>query len=117
MRMESEFYISEQNVYLYSKIAGDIVSFVQYGTSKELNEINEGYPVLRLNEFESVFISKPAKYCNLLDRRKKSYYKYSFKLEEIKLNKKKGVFTSDEATAEKDFQTKLMSQVKNSELK
>ena len=67
MRMESEFYISEQNVYLYSKIAGDIVSFVQYGTSKELNEINEGYPVLRLNEFESVFISKPAKYCNLLD--------------------------------------------------
>lgn len=65
--MESEFYISEQNVYLYSKIAGDIVSFVQYGTSKELNEINEGYPVLRLNEFESVFISKPAKYCNLLD--------------------------------------------------
>jgi len=67
MRMESEFYISEQNVYLYSKIAGDIVSFIQYGTSKELNEINEGYPVLRLNEFESVFISKPAKYCNLLD--------------------------------------------------
>lgn len=67
MRMESEFYISEQNVYLYSKIAGDIVSFVQYGTSKELNEIKEGYPVLRLNEFESVFISKPAKYCNLLD--------------------------------------------------
>ena len=65
--MESEFYISEQNVYLYSKIAGDIVSFIQYGTSKELNEINEGYPVLRLNEFESVFISKPAKYCNLLD--------------------------------------------------
>lgn len=67
MRMESEFYISEQNVYLYSKIAGDIVPFVQYGTSKELNEINEGYPVLRLNEFESTFISKPAKYCNLLD--------------------------------------------------
>lgn len=65
--MESEFYISEQNVYLYSKIAGDIVPFVQYGTSKELNEINEGYPVLRLNEFESTFISKPAKYCNLLD--------------------------------------------------
>ena len=56
------------------------------------------------------------KYCNLLDIRKKSYYKYSFKLEEIKSNKKKGVFTSDETTAEKDFQTKLMSQVKNSEL-
>ena len=67
MRMESEFYISDQTVFLNSENAGDIVPFVQYGTSKELNEINEGYPVLRLNEFESAFISKPAKYCNLLD--------------------------------------------------
>ena len=67
MRMESEFYISDQIAYLNSENAGDIVPFVQYGTSKELNEINEGYPVLRLNEFESAFISQPAKYCNLLD--------------------------------------------------
>ena len=55
------------------------------------------------------------KYYNILDIRKKSYYKFSFQLEQMKKNKKVGIFTSDETTAEKDALTKLISQVKNSE--
>ena len=65
--MEPEFYISGQMNYAKHKKAGEITTFIQYGTSKELNEIEEGYPVLRLNEFDSSFISEPAKYCSLLD--------------------------------------------------
>lgn len=47
--------------------ASHIIDFSQYGTSKELNEMGEGYPVLRLNEFNYSFISHPDKYCSLLD--------------------------------------------------
>ena len=32
-----------------------------------MNEKNDGYPILRLNEFNSSFISVPAKYCNRID--------------------------------------------------
>lgn len=53
--------------YAKLKKASEITNFIQYGTSKELNEIKQGYPVLRLNEFESSFISEPAKYCSLID--------------------------------------------------
>lgn len=45
----------------------EIIDFVQYGTSKELNEHKEGFPTLRLNEFELSFISNPAKFCNKID--------------------------------------------------
>ena len=65
--MEPEFYISGQMKYAKYKKAGEITTFVQYGTSKELNEIKEGYPILRLNEFDSSFISEPTKYCSLID--------------------------------------------------
>lgn len=53
-----------------AQISGDyflgdqIVDFVQYGTSDDLNEERIGYPTLRLNEFESCFIKSPEKFCN-----------------------------------------------------
>ena len=53
------------NVDCYS--GAEIVDFVQYGTSKELNEEARGYPTLRLNEFDSVFIKPPQKYCDKID--------------------------------------------------
>ncbi|MEO1418895.1 MAG: hypothetical protein AAFW00_26700, partial [Bacteroidota bacterium] len=40
--------------------------FIQYGTSDSLNEDFEGYPTLRLNELNNLFIEYPAKYCNSL---------------------------------------------------
>ena len=64
-RLESEYFNSE-NVKFKSVKGSVIESFSQYGTSNELNEENKGYPVLRLNEFDSFFISKPSKYCDLL---------------------------------------------------
>ena len=67
MRIESEFYNSEKMVYPYCKKGKDIIVFSQYGTSKDLNEVSLGYPVLRLNEYNQSFISEPAKYCNLID--------------------------------------------------
>ena len=65
--MESEFYNSNTVSYKNTVKASQIIDFSQYGTSKELNEMGEGYPVLRLNEFNYSFISHPDKYCSLLD--------------------------------------------------
>lgn len=67
VRMESEFYNSNTVSYKNTVKASQIIDFSQYGTSKELNEMGEGYPVLRLNEFNYSFISHPDKYCSLLD--------------------------------------------------
>lgn len=67
VRMESEFYNSNTVSYKNTVKASQIIDFSQYGTSKELNEMGEGYPVLRLNEFNYSFISHPNKYCSLLD--------------------------------------------------
>lgn len=66
LRLEEKYYSSKQIIFKCVK-GENIESFSQYGTSKDLNEENQGYPILRLNEFDSFFISKPAKYCNLID--------------------------------------------------
>lgn len=64
-RLESE-YFNSKNVIFDSVKGSEIEEFSQYGTSNELNEENKGFPVLRLNEFDTFFISQPAKCCNLL---------------------------------------------------
>ncbi|WP_313933893.1 N-6 DNA methylase [Anabaena sp. FACHB-83] len=66
-RLEAEFYIAKTGK-IHKFLSGEeIIEFVQYGTSKDLNEDELGYPVLRLNEFESYFTATPAKYCRLID--------------------------------------------------
>lgn len=65
-RLEAEFHIS--NKIEFDSVKGvDVESFSQYGTSKDLNENHIGFPVLRLNEFDSFFISEPAKCCDSID--------------------------------------------------
>ena len=66
LRIESDFWIKEK-IQFTSVKGADIEIFSQYGTSKELNEDGNGYPVLRLNEFDSFFIHEPAKYCDIID--------------------------------------------------
>lgn len=66
IRLEEKYY-KVKRLFSNCVIGEKIETFSQYGTSKDLNEDNQGYPVLRLNEFDSFFISKPAKYCNLID--------------------------------------------------
>ena len=67
LRLESEYYNSEHIV--FNSVQGcDIESFSQYGTSEDLNEEGKGFPILRLNEFDSFFISKPSKYCDLISK-------------------------------------------------
>ncbi len=67
LRLESEFYNSEHITDINTITGEKAISYAQYGTSAELNEKNDGYPILRLNEFNSSFISVPAKYCNRID--------------------------------------------------
>ncbi len=67
-RLESEFYTAKSFDLKKHYIGSEIIDFVQYGTSEELNENLEGFPVLRLNEFDSSFIDKPSKYCKLIDK-------------------------------------------------
>ena len=66
-RFEAEFYIAKTGKFNQFLSGAEVIDFVQYGTSKDLNENAIGYPVLRLNEFESNFTGTPAKYCHLID--------------------------------------------------
>ena len=66
-RLEAEFYNSSSLLNTYCFSGEDIIDFVQYGTSKELNEEKRGFPTLRLNEFDSFFIKYPQKYCDVID--------------------------------------------------
>ena len=66
-RLEAEFYNSTSLPKGGHYTGEEIVDFIQYGTSKELNEEGNGYPTLRLNEFDSVFIQAPQKYCDKID--------------------------------------------------
>jgi len=68
IRLESEFYTAPTFDLNFPYTGEEIIDFVQYGTSKELNEDKEGYPILRLNEFDSFFISEPSKYCSIIDK-------------------------------------------------
>ena len=66
-RLEAEFFNSVsffKDIFYTGK---EIIDFIQYGTSKELNENNSGFPTLRLNEFNDLFIKYPAKYCDKID--------------------------------------------------
>ncbi len=65
LRLEAEFYISDSKS--LELTGAEIIDFVQYGTSKDLNEEKKGYPTLRLNEFNGLFVGKPSKYCNLIN--------------------------------------------------
>ena len=66
-RLEAEFYNSNSLLNVYCFSGEEIIDFVQYGTSKELNEEKRGFPTLRLNEFDSFFIKSPQKYCDKID--------------------------------------------------
>ena len=63
MRLEAEFYTAKTFDFQNAFKGESVLDFVQYGTSEELNEDNEGYPILRLNEFNSAFIGIPSKFC------------------------------------------------------
>ncbi|MCM1025930.1 MAG: restriction endonuclease subunit S [Roseburia sp.] len=65
-RIEAEYYNASKASFKSVK-GSEVEVFSQYGTSKGLNEDGNGYPVLRLNEFDSFFIHAPAKYCDLID--------------------------------------------------
>lgn len=64
LRIDAEYFCCQnflQNDYFWGS---QIIDYVQYGTSEDLNEEYSGFPVLRLNEINNVFINKPSKYCN-----------------------------------------------------
>ena len=68
LRLEADFWILKNKAQIKTIKGRETIDFVQYGTSKELIEEKEGYPTLRLNEFDSRFIGVPSKYCNLISQ-------------------------------------------------
>jgi len=66
-RLDAEYFVTNQ-VFKEYYLGSEIVNFVQYGTSKDLNEEGRGYPTLRLNEFDSYFVKEPEKYCNRINQ-------------------------------------------------
>ncbi len=67
-RLDAEFYCVSNQIKGDFVLGKDAVEFVQYGTSKELNEERKGFPVLRLNEFDEFFIKTPEKYCDKISK-------------------------------------------------
>lgn len=74
-RLEAEYWNKKSTIKIATFNGVDIIEAIQYGTSEELNEFKEGYPVLRLNEFNSLFIGVPEKYCNLLSKEEFENYR------------------------------------------
>ena len=68
LRLEADFWLQRSHTQIKTIKGSEIIDFVQYGTSKELIEEQEGYPTLRLNEFNSRFIGVPYKYCKLISQ-------------------------------------------------
>jgi len=65
--IKAKFYVNLNKFKINKFIFGkDIIDFVQYGTSKDLNEEQKGYPILRLNEFDGLYIRKPSKFTGLI---------------------------------------------------
>ena len=68
MRCDAEYFLGiglNGKSFLTGKTA---TIFSQYGTSKELNEEGNGFPILRLNEFNDCFLGKPSKCSNLISK-------------------------------------------------
>lgn len=67
-RIDAEYYALSglKTNFMFGK---DILSFVQYGTSEELNEEKKGFPILRLNEIKDSFINEPAKWSDRINNR------------------------------------------------
>jgi restriction endonuclease S subunit len=80
-RIEAEFYLSQDTQKTNFWRGEDISDFIQYGTSKQLNENKSGFPVLRLNEFESFFIKNPQKYCSSIS--KKEFEELKLKVNDV----------------------------------
>jgi restriction endonuclease S subunit len=66
MRCDAEFFLGIGLNDKPFRSGKDSTVFSQYGTSKELNEEGDGFPILRLNEFQDLFLGKPSKYCNII---------------------------------------------------
>ncbi len=65
-RLEAE-YFNAKKLSLADKLKGwEIISGIQYGTSRLCDENDNGYPVLRLNELDNGFIGTPKKFCHTL---------------------------------------------------
>lgn len=64
-RLDAEYFSMNQTFKDYY-LGRDVVEFVQYGTSDDLNEELIGPPTLRLNEFDGYFIKEPEKRCATL---------------------------------------------------
>lgn len=67
-RLEADYFTAQNLQGNNILFAEKYIDKVQYGTSEFLNEDKQGYPILRLNEFETYFIKEPAKYCNLISQ-------------------------------------------------
>lgn len=66
MRCDAEFFLGIGLNDKPFRTGKDSITFSQYGTSKELNEDNLGFPILRLNEFNDLFLGSPSKCCNII---------------------------------------------------
>lgn len=67
-RLEAEYYTAQTVEYQKSIKGKEVISKIQYGTSKYCDEDPQGYPVLRLNELNNGLIEFPQKYCHIMHK-------------------------------------------------
>ena len=75
-RLDPEFYrgiMPENKRLTYKKIA-DILNFIQYGISIDMNEEGEGYKIYRMNEIEDMFCSdEVSKFAKISEKEMKTF--------------------------------------------
>jgi len=75
-RLDPEFYkgiMPENKKLTYKKIA-DILNFIQYGISIDMNEEGEGYKIYRMNEIEDMFCSdEVSKFAKISEKEMKTF--------------------------------------------
>lgn len=68
-RLEPDFFINDQKMKVSITNCASVISFCQYGTSKDLNDNGVGFPILRLNEFDGYFVNEyPSKTCSYINQ-------------------------------------------------
>jgi type I restriction enzyme, S subunit len=65
-RLEAEFYIVTNDKITNFYLGKDVLEFSQYNSAYGLNIEGNGYPIIRMNEFDNIFIGNPTYYFDKL---------------------------------------------------
>jgi restriction endonuclease S subunit len=70
IRIEADFHIANRQNFVKSCLGEEIIEHAQYNSTYGLNDIGDGYPILRMHEFDGIFTGTPKIYFNGISKEK-----------------------------------------------